>query len=128
VMGDAKPGRASAAGRVAKLVSEVRRSWPYQWQVNRATTVAASINASATGADVSACPGSASAVVMLLEAGCTDAEVAAITGQSREMIVHYSVMVNQSKLGRAAISNGRARTAHERKLQNMGSKRLCFYR
>jgi hypothetical protein len=44
-----------------------------------------------------------SAVVMLLEAGCTDAEVAAITGQSREMIVHYSVMVNQRKLARAAI-------------------------
>lgn len=44
-----------------------------------------------------------SAVVMLLEAGCTDAEVAAITGQSREMIVHYSLMVNQRKLARAAI-------------------------
>jgi hypothetical protein len=44
-----------------------------------------------------------SAVVMLLEAGCTDAEVAAITGQSREMIAHYSLMVNQRKLARAAI-------------------------
>jgi hypothetical protein len=44
-----------------------------------------------------------SAVVMLLEAGCTDAEVAAITGQSREMITHYSLMVNQRKLARAAI-------------------------
>lgn len=44
-----------------------------------------------------------SAVVMLLEAGCTDAEVAAITGQSREMVTHYSIMVNQRKLARAAI-------------------------
>jgi len=44
-----------------------------------------------------------SAVVMLLEAGCTDAEVAAITGQSRDMIVHYSMMVNQRKLARSAI-------------------------
>ena len=40
---------------------------------------------------------------MLLEAGCTDAEVAAITGQSRDMIVHYSMMVNQRKLARSAI-------------------------
>lgn len=45
-----------------------------------------------------------SAVVMLLlEAGCTDAEVAAITGQSRQMVEHYSIMVNQRKLARAAI-------------------------
>jgi hypothetical protein len=44
-----------------------------------------------------------SAVVMLLEAGCTDAVMAAITGQSRGMIVHYSIMVNQRKLARAII-------------------------
>lgn len=44
-----------------------------------------------------------SAVVTLLEAGCTDAEVAAITGQSRQMIEHYSRMVNQRKLAAAAI-------------------------
>ncbi len=44
-----------------------------------------------------------SAVVMLLEAGCTDAEVAAITDQSREMVAHYSLMVNQRKLAAAAI-------------------------
>ena len=36
-----------------------------------------------------------SAVVTLLEAGATDAEVAAITGQSREMVAHYSRQVNQ---------------------------------
>ena len=44
-----------------------------------------------------------SAVVMLLEAGCTDAEVAAITGQSREMVEHYAKEVNQRKLAASAI-------------------------
>lgn len=44
-----------------------------------------------------------SAVVTLLEVGCTDAEVAAITGQSRKMIEHYAKMVNQERLARAAI-------------------------
>lgn len=44
-----------------------------------------------------------SAVVMLLEAGCTDAEVAAITGQSREMVDHYARAVNQRRLAAAAI-------------------------
>ena len=40
---------------------------------------------------------------MLLEAGCTDAEVSAITGQTREMVVHYARAVNQRKLAAAAI-------------------------
>lgn len=44
-----------------------------------------------------------SAVVTLLEAGCTDAEVAAITGQSRAMVEHYGRLVNQEKLARSAI-------------------------
>jgi hypothetical protein len=44
-----------------------------------------------------------SAVVMLLEAGCTDAEVSAITGQSREMVEHYALQVNEKKLAAAAI-------------------------
>lgn len=44
-----------------------------------------------------------SAVVFLLEAGCTDAEVAAITGQSRQMVEHYAKQVNQKKLAAAAI-------------------------
>lgn len=44
-----------------------------------------------------------SAVVTLLEAGATDAEVAAITGQSREIVEHYSRQVNQRKLAAAAI-------------------------
>jgi hypothetical protein len=39
-----------------------------------------------------------SAVVMLLEAGCTDAEVSAITGQSRQMVEHYAAQVNCRKL------------------------------
>lgn len=44
-----------------------------------------------------------SAVVFLLEAGCTDAEVAAITGQSRQMVEHYARQVNQRKLAAAAV-------------------------
>ena len=44
-----------------------------------------------------------SAVVFLLEAGCTDAEVAAVTGQSRQMVEHYSRQVNQKKLAARAI-------------------------
>lgn len=44
-----------------------------------------------------------SAVVFLLEAGCTDAEVSAITGQSRQMVEHYARQVNQRKLAAAAV-------------------------
>jgi len=44
-----------------------------------------------------------SAVVFLLEAGCTDAEVAAITGQSRDMVEHYAREVNQRRLAAAAV-------------------------
>lgn len=44
-----------------------------------------------------------SAVVTLLEAGCTEAETAAITGQSMQMVAHYARKVNQEKLARAAI-------------------------
>lgn len=44
-----------------------------------------------------------SAVVTLLECGCTDAEVAAITGQSRDMVEHYAKQVNQQRLAAAAI-------------------------
>ena len=59
-----------------------------------------------------------SAVVFLLEAGCTDAEVAAITGQSREMVEHYALQVNQRKLAAAAIlkweAATQARTENER--------------
>ena len=36
-----------------------------------------------------------SATVALLECGCTDEEVHSITGQSREMIVHYGQQVKR---------------------------------
>ena len=45
-----------------------------------------------------------SAVVMLLEAGCTTAEVASITGQSYDMVEHYAKQVSQRKLAAAAIA------------------------
>jgi len=35
-----------------------------------------------------------SAVVFLLEAGCSDAETASITGQSRRIVEHYAKQVN----------------------------------
>jgi len=41
---------------------------------------------------------------MLLEAGCTTAEVASITGQSFEMVKHYARQVSQRKLAAAAIA------------------------
>ena len=44
-----------------------------------------------------------SAVVMLLEAGCTTAEESAITGQSMQMVEHYSKEVNQKRLAASAI-------------------------
>lgn len=44
-----------------------------------------------------------SAVVMLLEAGCTTAEVSAITGQSMQMVEHYAKQVNQKRLAASAI-------------------------
>ena len=44
-----------------------------------------------------------SAVVMLLEAGCTTAEVQAITGQSVEMVEHYAKDVNTRKLAKSGM-------------------------
>lgn len=44
-----------------------------------------------------------SAVVMMLEAGCTVPQVAAITGQSHQMVEHYAAMVSQRTLAREAI-------------------------
>jgi integrase len=66
-----------------------------------------------------------SAVVMLLEAGATEAEVQAITGQSREMVTHYSRQVNQRRLAASAIlkweaETSPAQTANE-SLQNSGA-------
>lgn len=51
-----------------------------------------------------------SAVVFLLEAGCTDAEVSAITGQSRQMVEHYARMVSQEKLAAQAVLKWEAST------------------
>lgn len=45
-----------------------------------------------------------SAVDMLLEAGCTTAEVAAITGQSMQMVEHYAKHVNQRKLASSGMA------------------------
>ena len=44
-----------------------------------------------------------SAVCAMLEAGCTDAMVRQVTGQSQEMVEFYSRLVNQEKLAAAAI-------------------------
>lgn len=43
------------------------------------------------------------AVISLLEAGCTHAEVSGITDQSIQMVEHYAKRVNKLRLGRAAI-------------------------
>ena len=37
------------------------------------------------------------------KAGATDAQVSAITGQTRQMVEHYGLMVNQRRLARDAI-------------------------
>ena len=44
-----------------------------------------------------------SAVVMLLEVGCTTAKVQAITGQSMRMVEHYAKQLNQKRLAASAI-------------------------
>jgi hypothetical protein len=44
-----------------------------------------------------------SSVVMLLEVGCTTAEVQAITGQSMQMVEHYAKQVSQKKLAAPAL-------------------------
>lgn len=43
------------------------------------------------------------AVNALLEAGCTIAEVSAITGQTHQVVEHYAAKVNRRKLGKAAM-------------------------
>lgn len=43
------------------------------------------------------------AVISLLEAGCTHAEVSGITDQSPQMVEYYAKRVNKLRLGRAAI-------------------------
>ena len=51
--------------------------------------------------------GSGRAVVMLLEAGCTTAEVASITGQSFEMVEHYARRSAKGSLRSRRSRNGR---------------------
>ena len=61
-----------------------------------------------------------SAVCFLLEAGCSDAEVSAITGQSRRMVEHYAKQVNQKKLAAAAVLKweaAAAKTKHRRAVE-----------
>jgi len=41
--------------------------------------------------------------IALLEAGCTIAEVASITGQTHQIVEKYAAKVNQRRLGKAAI-------------------------
>jgi integrase len=43
------------------------------------------------------------AVISLLEAGCSVPEVAAITGQSYQMVQHYAAGISQRRMGKAAI-------------------------
>jgi len=45
-----------------------------------------------------------SAVVMLLEAGCTEAMVSAITGQTSQMVALYARDVNNARLARAGMA------------------------
>lgn len=57
------------------------------------------------------------AVNALLEYGCTIAEVAAITGQTYQVVEHYAAAVNTRKLGKAAMlkfERGRRGTKRER--------------
>ena len=55
-----------------------------------------------------------SAVCFLVEAGCTEAEVEAITRQSREMIRHYLADLNRPRLARGAMTKWENETRHER--------------
>jgi len=49
------------------------------------------------------------AVIALLEAGCSTAETASITGQSLKMVEHYARGINQRRMGDAAILKWEAR-------------------
>jgi integrase len=62
-----------------------------------------------------------SAVVFLLEAGCSDAETAAITGQSRTIVEHYAKQVNQRRLAAAAILKWEAAEAARTKRGRRGA-------
>jgi integrase len=59
-----------------------------------------------------------SAVCFLLEAGCSEEEVEAITRQSREMIRHYALELKRKKMARRAISKWEEAMAIEAALRN----------
>ena len=44
-----------------------------------------------------------SAAMKLAEAGCTDAEIAAITGQTRQIVKYYTKGVDQKRLAMSAM-------------------------
>jgi len=59
------------------------------------------------------------AVIAMLEAGCTVAETAAITGQTYKIVEHYAKRINQRSMAKAAIiklENKRGKRKPERKL------------
>lgn len=60
-----------------------------------------------------------SAVVMLLEAGAKVPEVAAITGQTWQMVEHYAQQVNQKKLAASAILKWEAEDARRLKAKRV---------
>jgi len=66
-----------------------------------------------------------SAVVFLLEAGCSDAETAAIIGQSRSIVEHYAKQVNQKRLAAAAILKWEA-ADEARDSEGRGRRRAGF--
>lgn len=53
-----------------------------------------------------------STVVILLAAGCTDAEVAANAGQTRERVEHYARQVNRLKLAAGGPEMGGGRSGN----------------
>lgn len=62
------------------------------------------------------------AVVWLLESGCSEAEVQAITGQSRRMVRHYGRGLRRARLAEAAIAKVAGDAPGGLKLQNKGPK------
>src|SRR5262249_24457319 len=67
-----------------------------------------------------------SAVVFLREAGCSDAETASITGQSRRIVEHYAKQVNQRRLAAPAILKWEAADAARASDQKKREKRSLF--
>ena len=65
-------------------------------------------------------------MVFLLEAGCSDAETASITGQSRRIVEHYAKQVNQRRLAAAAILKWEAADAARASDQKKREKRSRF--